>query len=131
MWASCYAADVERSLKGRCELHDAWRGEWRASVVLSIRSCGAFSGDESEEVMCEKPVLQAGYRHYVKSYGILFEGFPEGPMFRSPLDQEFIYPSRATVMFDASRLVASQYLLDARFVPWGIATPTGFYGGGR
>ncbi len=33
-------------------------------------------------------------------------------------------------MFDASRLAASQYLLDGRFVPLGIATPEGFYGGG-
>ena len=33
-------------------------------------------------------------------------------------------------MFDASRLVAIQYLLNGRFVPWGIASPEGFYGGG-
>ena len=61
---------------------------------------------------------------------MLFEGFPEGAMFRSILDQEFLYPSRGTVMPGASRLAASQYVLDGRFVPWGIATPEGFYGGG-
>ena len=55
---------------------------------------------------------------------------PVDQEFRSPVDQEFLYPSRATVMFDASQLAASQYLLDVRFVPWGIATPEGFYGGG-
>ncbi len=39
MWASRYRADVEWSLSGRCELHDAIRGEWRASVVLPLRPC--------------------------------------------------------------------------------------------
>ena len=38
-------------------------------------------------------------------------------VFPSPLDQEFLYTSRATVMFDASRLAASQYLLDGRLSP--------------
>ncbi len=33
-------------------------------------------------------------------------------------------------MSDSSRFVASQYLLDGRFVPEGIATPEGFDGGG-
>ena len=61
---------------------------------------------------------------------MLFDGFSEGAMFQSPLDQEFFYPCRATVMFDASQLAASLLLLDGRFVPWGIATPEGFYGGG-
>ena len=58
----------------------------------------------------------------------MFEGFPEGAVFRGPLNQEFFYPSRATVMSDACRLAASQYLLDGRFVPGGIATPEGFDG---
>ena len=34
------------------------------------------------------------------------------------------------VVSDASRLSACQYLLDGRFVPWGITTPEGLYGGG-
>ena len=51
-------------------------------------------------------------------------------MFRAPVNQELFYPSRATVMSDASRFAASQYLLDGRFVPGGIATPEGFDGGG-
>ena len=33
-------------------------------------------------------------------------------------------------MSDASRLAASQYLLDGRFVPGSIATPEGFDGSG-
>ena len=33
-------------------------------------------------------------------------------------------------MLNASWLAASQYLMDGRFVPWGVATPEGFYGGG-
>jgi hypothetical protein len=33
-------------------------------------------------------------------------------------------------MTDVSRLVASQYLLDGRFVPGGIASPKGFDGCG-
>ena len=40
----------------------------------------------------------------------------------APFNQEFLYPSRATVMSDASRLAASQYLLDGRFVPGDITT---------
>jgi len=62
MWASCYGADVNRSLWGRCELHDVGRGEWRASVFFPLRSCGAFRGDELEEVLGEYPILQVGYR---------------------------------------------------------------------
>jgi len=57
MWAYCYGADVERSLLLRCELHDAWHGEWWASVVLPLRSCGAFSGNTLEEVLSGNPVL--------------------------------------------------------------------------
>ena len=67
MWALCYGADVEWSLRGRCELHDAGRGEWRASVVLSMRSLAAFIGNEVEEVLGRDPVLQAGYCRYVES----------------------------------------------------------------
>ena len=67
MWASCYGADVEWSLRGRCELHDAGRREWLASVVLSMRSLAAFIGNEVEEVLGGDPVLQAGYRQYVES----------------------------------------------------------------
>jgi hypothetical protein len=60
----------------------------------------------------------------------MFEGFPEDDVFRSPLDHEFLYPGRATVVLDAPWLAASQYSLDGRFVPWGVAAPEGFYGGG-
>ena len=67
MWASCYGADVEWSLRGRCELQDAGRGEWWASVVLPLRSRGAFNSNEMEEVLSGDPVLHAGYRHYVES----------------------------------------------------------------
>ena len=55
----------------------------------------------------------------------MFEGFLEVAVFRAPLDQEFFYPSRATVVSDPSRFTTSQYLLDGRFVPGGIATPEG------
>ena len=58
---------MEWSLRGQCELHDVGRGEWRASVVLPLRSRGAFSGNEVEEVMGGDPVLQVVYRHYVES----------------------------------------------------------------
>ncbi len=51
MRASRYRADVKWSLGGRCELHDAGRGEWRASEVSLLRACGAFSDDEWEEVL--------------------------------------------------------------------------------
>jgi hypothetical protein len=63
----CYGSDGEWSLRGRCELHDAWRVEWRASVVLPLRSPAAFIGNEVAEVMGRDPVLQAGYRQYVES----------------------------------------------------------------
>ncbi len=86
MRASCYGADVKRPLWGRCELHDAGCGEWRASVVLPLRPCGALGGAELEEVLGGYPILQVGYRRYVEPEGKLFEGFPEGEVFRSPLD---------------------------------------------
>ena len=76
------------------------------------------------------PIIQVGYRRYVEPEGVMFEGFPEGAVFRSPLEQKFLYTSRATVMLDASRLAASQYLLDGRFVPWGVAATEEFFGGG-
>ena len=60
----------------------------------------------------------------------MFKGFLEGAVFRAPLNLEFFYPSRATVMSDASRFVTSQYLLDERFVPGGVASPKGFDSGG-
>ena len=66
MWASRYGADVEWSLGGRCELYDARCGEWRASVALPLRPCGAFIGDESEEVLGGDRVLPVGYRYYVE-----------------------------------------------------------------
>jgi hypothetical protein len=109
-------------------LHDAGRGEWRASEVSPLRACGAFSGNEWEEVLGGNRVVEIGYRHYVEPKVGLLKGFPEGAVFRAPLNQEFFYPSRATVMSDASRFVASQYLLYGRFVPGGIATPKGFDG---
>ncbi len=58
---------MEWSLRGRCELHDAGRSEWRASVVLLMRSLASFIGNEVEEVLGRDPVLQAGYRQYVES----------------------------------------------------------------
>ncbi len=58
---------MEWTLRGRCELHDAGRGEWRASVDLPLRSLAAFIGNEVEEVLGGNPVLQAGYRQYVES----------------------------------------------------------------
>ena len=113
------------------QIHDAISGERRASVGSPLRPCGAFSGDESEEVLGgDRSVLQAFYRHYIEPYVILFEGFPEGAMFRAPLNQEILHPSGTEAMSDASRLDASQYLLDGRFVPRGIATPKGFVGCG-
>ena len=42
---------------GRCELHNARRGEWRASVVLPLHSLAAFIGNVVEEVMGRDPVL--------------------------------------------------------------------------
>ena len=57
LWASRYGADVKRSLWGWCELHDAGCGEWWASVVMPLLSCGAFSGDELEEVLGGYPIL--------------------------------------------------------------------------
>ncbi len=39
------------SLGGRSELHDAGRGEWRASEISPLCACGAFSGNEWEEIM--------------------------------------------------------------------------------
>ena len=54
-------------MRGRCELHDAGRGEWRASVDLPMLSLSAFIGNEVEEVFGGEPVLQAGYRQYVES----------------------------------------------------------------
>jgi len=47
---------------------------------------------------------------YVDPEGVLFEGFPESALFRAPLDQEFLYPGLGTVVLDASRLAACQYL---------------------
>jgi hypothetical protein len=58
---------VEWSLRGRCKLHDAGRGEWRAVVDLALLSLAAFIGNEVEEVLGGDPVLQAGYRQYVES----------------------------------------------------------------
>ncbi len=58
---------MEWSLRGQCELHDARRGEWQASVVLPLRSPVAFIGNEVEEVLGRDPVLQAGYRQNVES----------------------------------------------------------------
>jgi len=119
---------MEWALRGRCELHDACCGERRASEVSPLCACGAFSGDEWEEVRGGNRVVQSGYRHYVEPYIVVFKGFPEGTVFRAPLNQKFFYPSRATVMPDASRFAASQYLLYGRFVPGGIANPEGFDG---
>ena len=41
-----HGADVKRSLWGRCELHNAGCGERWASVVLPMRPCGVFGGEE-------------------------------------------------------------------------------------
>ncbi len=118
------------SLGGRCESHDAVRGERRAAVGPSLCPSGAFGGDESLEVLSGDRVIWTDYRHYVEPQVILFEGFPKGAMFRAPLDQEFLHPSRATTVSDASWLAVSQYLLDGRFLPGGIATPEGLDGCG-
>jgi hypothetical protein len=67
MWASRNGANVEWSLGGRLEFYDARPGEWRASVALPLRPCGAFSGDESEEVLGGDRILPAGYRYNVKT----------------------------------------------------------------
>ncbi len=58
---------MEWSQRGRCELHDAGRGEWRVSVVLPLRSHAAYIGNEVEEVLGRDPVLQAGYLQYVEA----------------------------------------------------------------
>ena len=50
---------MEWCLRGRCELHDARRGEWWASVVLPQRSPAAFIGNEVEDVMGRDTILQA------------------------------------------------------------------------
>ncbi len=47
---------------------------------------GAFRRNEREEVLGGNRVLKAGYRDNVKPYFVLFEGFPEGAVFRAPLD---------------------------------------------
>jgi hypothetical protein len=73
---------------------------------MPLLSCGAFSGDESEEVLPKYPILQVSYRRYVEPEGVMFEGFPESALLRSPVDQEFLFPGRATVVLDASRLDA-------------------------
>ncbi len=54
-------------MRGRSELHDAGRGEWRASVLLPLRSPAALIGNKVEEVLGRDFVLQAGYRQYVES----------------------------------------------------------------
>ena len=46
--------------EGRRELHDASRGERWASVRSPLSLSGAFSADESEEVLDGNRVLQAG-----------------------------------------------------------------------
>ncbi len=61
LWASCYGADVEWSLRGGCELYYAGRGEWGALVVLSLRSLAACIGNKVEEVLGRGPVLQTSY----------------------------------------------------------------------
>ncbi len=118
------------SLRRRCELHNAVRGERRAAVGPSLCPSGALSGDEGLEVLGGNLVVKAGYRHYVEPYVMLFEGFPEVAMFWAPLDQEFFHPSRATAMTDASWFSARHYLLNGRFIPGGIVTPEGFNGCG-
>ncbi len=57
LWAFCYRSDVKWSLRGRCELHNAVRGERRAAVGPSLCPNGAFSGDESFEVLGGNRVL--------------------------------------------------------------------------
>jgi hypothetical protein len=77
---------------------------------MPLLSCGAFSCDELEEVLGGYPILHVGYRRFAEPEGVLFDGTPEGALFRSPLDQEFLYPGLGTVVLDASRLAACQYL---------------------
>jgi hypothetical protein len=94
-------------------------------VVLPPLPGGAFGGDESEEVLGGDRVLSGGYRYYVEPLFILLEGFPEGAVFRAPLDQEFFYPSRATVVADAYLLATGQNIEDGRFLPRGHRYPGG------
>jgi hypothetical protein len=72
---------------------------------VPLLSCEAFSGDELEEVLGGYSILQVVYRRYVEPKGVLLEAFLEGALFRSPLDQEFLYLGRAAVVLDASRLL--------------------------
>ncbi len=68
-------------------MHDAVRGERRASKDSPLRACRAFGGDKREEVLGGNLVFQTGYRHYVEPYYvILFKGLPEGAVFRAPLN---------------------------------------------
>ena len=71
---------------GQRESHNAARGERRAPVGSSLFPSGAFRRNEREEVLGGNRVLNAGYRDNVKPYFVLFEGFPEGAVFRAPLD---------------------------------------------
>ncbi len=93
MWASRYGADVERSLGGRRELHDATRGARWISEGSSIFPNRAVSDNKGENVFIGSRALKTGYRHNVEPCVIFFEGVPEGAMFRGPLDHEFFYPS--------------------------------------
>ncbi len=68
-------------------------------------------------------VVKAGYRLNVEIQVVLFEGFPEGAVFRALLDQIFFYPRLMTSVADASRLATGQDALDSSFVPRCVATP--------
>ena len=120
---------MERSLRGRRELHDATCGERRKSEGSSLFPNGPLGGNEGEWVLRGNRALKAGYRHNVESHVVLFVGLPEGTIFRDPLDQEFFYPIRSSAMADTSRFASCKYVVDGSVIPRGIATPEGFDGG--
>ena len=64
--ASRYRVDVEWSLGGRRELHDASRGERWAAVGSPLLPSLALSGNKGEESLRGNRVLKASYRYNVE-----------------------------------------------------------------
>ena len=62
LWSGCGVVP-----EGKVRIARRRRGEWRASVVLPLRSLAACIGNEVEEVLGRDPVLQTSYRQYVES----------------------------------------------------------------
>ena len=65
-------------------------------------------------------VVESGH---VEAKVVLFEGFPEGAVFGSPLHKVFFYPRFVASVADTFRLASGQDALDGGFVPRGVATP--------